>query len=383
MKRTAPEFPLETNVMKFFKFGVVYMMLALTSPMIMASEDTEAEEHGNEIELSPIQMSTAGIVVEPLTLRDIAVEINAPGEVKLNAYLTRKVTPRITAQIMQRHVRLGDHVVPGQVLVTLSSVEMAEAQGALQVAEREWQRVRKLGRKAVSDRRYTEAMVTSEQARSRVIAYGMTPGQVDALLAGKKGMRADGTFQLLAVHAGTVIRDDYIEGEFVEPGRVLIEISDESQIWVEANLPSAEAQNIEVGAAARVRVGDNWLPGTVIQSHHMLDEITRTRAVRIELPNPDEQLHPGLFVDTRIQGSTVNEALAVPEDALLRSPDGDWVVFVEDEPRRFKPVEVEWLRTVNGLAVIEGVADGTRVVTSGAFFVQSELAKSGFQVHAH
>ena len=138
-----------------------------------------------------------------------------------------------------------------------------------------------------------------------------------------------------------------------------------------------------MGTSAQVRVGANWLQGKVIQSHHVLDETTRTLAVRIELPNPDERLHPGLFVEARIQGGGVVEALAVPEDALLRSPDGDWEVFVEDEPGRFKSVEVELIGIVKGLAMIEGVTPGTRVVVEGAFFVQSEFAKSGFEVHAH
>jgi len=346
-------------------------------------EEQGHEEHGNEVALTAAQRQAAGIRAEPLNMRDLAGEISAPGEVKLNAYLTRKVTPRVTAQVVQRHARLGDHVKQGQTLVTLSSVDMAEAQGALQVAEREWQRVRKLGRETVSDRRYTEARVAFEQARAKVIAFGMTAGQIDSLLAGGKGARADGAFQLLAPQAGTVIRDAFIEGEFVEPGRVLFEISDETRVWVEASLTPEEALGIEQGTPARVRLGRDWLTGTVIQSHHALNETTRTLAVRIEVPNPEERLHPGLFVETRIQIGRQVKVLALPQEAVLRSPDGDWVIFVEDEPGRYKPVEVKVARTIQSLAVIEGVPVGTRVVTRGAFFIQSELAKSGFEVHAH
>ncbi len=341
------------------------------------------EEHGNEVALTAAQRQAAGIRVEPLTVRSLAGEITAPGEVKLNAYLTRQVTPRITAQIVQRHVALGDHVTPGQVLVTLSSVDMAEAQGALQLAAREWRRVQKLGRETVSDRRYTEARVAFEQARARVAAYGMTAEQIDALLTGDKGAPADGSFQLLAPQAGTVIRDAFIEGEFVEPGRVLFEISDESRVWVEANLAPEDASGVEPGTPARVRAGKAWLAGKVIQSHHTLNETTRTLAVRIEAPNPEERLHPGLFVETRIQGGDTAQVLALPQEAVLRSPDGDWMIFVEDEPDRYKPMEVDVIRTVETLAVIKGVPAGTRVVTQGAFFIQSELAKSGFEVHNH
>ena len=344
--------------------------------------DHDEEQEVGAIEISADQQRVAGIVVEPLQPRSLAAEISAPGEVKLNAYLTRKVTPRITAQIMQRHVRLGEHVTTGQPLVTLSSVEMAEAQGALQVAEREWRRVESLGRSTVSERRYTEAQVAQQQAVSRVGAYGMTRGQINALLAGNK-VSADGTFQLIATQPGTVIRDDFVEGEFVEPGRELFVISDETQIWVEANLTPEEALGVMTDARARVRVGSTWFEGRVIQAHHVLNETTRTLGVRIEVANPDERLHPGLFVDTRIVGTALVDVFAVPEDAVLRSPDGDWVVFIEEEPDKFEPLEIEVIRTIKGLTVIEGPESGTRIVTQGAFFVQSEIAKSGFEIHNH
>ncbi|MEQ9451629.1 MAG: efflux RND transporter periplasmic adaptor subunit [Pseudomonadales bacterium] len=346
------------------------------------SDHEGEEEEGGSVTITPAQQKTAGIVVEPLVSRRLAGEIAAPGEVKLNAYLTRKVTPRITAQVMERHARLGDQVSEGQPLITLSSVDMAEAQGTLQVAELEWLRVKSLGRDTVSARRYTEAQVAQQQARARVRAYGMSTDQITALVSNSQ-FNADGSFQLVAPQAGTVISDEFIEGEFVEPGRVLFEVSDESRIWVEASLTPEEAFGIERGAVARVRAGGSWFEGEVIQAHHVLDETTRTLAIRIEIQNADERLHPGLFVDTRIGVRPLVDAIAVPEEAVLRSPDGDWVVFIEGKPGEFEPKEVELLRTVQGLAVIDGVEPGTRVVTQGAFFVQSELAKSGFQVHNH
>lgn len=368
---------------------ILYLILSI-APVVQAADEHghhemehDQDEHDNEVMLTPTQRRSADIRIETLQRRSLTGEIAAPGEVKRNAYLTRQVTSRIAAQVVERHARLGDHVLQGQPLVTLSSVEMAVAQGDLQVAEREWQRVRKLGRATVSDRRYTEARVARNQARARAIAYGMTAEQIDALLTGEEGARADGTFQLVATRAGTVIQDAFIEGEFVEPGRALFEISDETRVWVEASLMPEEALGIEKGSPARVRLGGEWLTGVVIQSHHAVNEITRTLAVRIEVPNPDERLHPGLFVETRIEAGSPVDALALPREAVLRSPDGDWMIIVEDEPDHYRPVEVEVSRTVQGLAVIEGVPAGTRVVTKGAFFIQSELAKSGFDVHNH
>ena len=328
-------------------------------------------------------MQAAGVEVSVLQLQEVADVVTAPGEVQLDAYRTVKITPRIAAQVVARHARLGDEVRTGQPLVTLSSVEMAEAQGQLLVAAREWERVRKLGRKVVSERRYTQARVEYEQALARVKAYGMTDSEIRDLLAGR-GDGPDGTFKLLSPLDGRVLRDDFIVGQRVEPGDVLMVIADESVMWVEARVKPADAARIAVGAPAEVRVNEQRLPARVSQIHHTLDETTRTLGVRLEVANPEDRLHPGMFVTVRIQTRDRTRALVVPEKAVLRSPDGDWQVFVQqDEAGEFKAVEVKVLRIRDGQAVIEGIAPGTPVVTAGAFFIQSEMAKSGFETHNH
>ncbi|MEN8174862.1 MAG: efflux RND transporter periplasmic adaptor subunit [Pseudomonadota bacterium] len=307
--------------------------------------------------------------------------MRAPGEVRLNAYATAQVTPRIDAQVLARHARLGEGVERGQSLVTLSSVDMAEAQGDLVVAEREWQRLTKLQRQFVSESEYLEASVARQKALSRVLAYGMTQAQADALVTADSE-KADGSFALLAPQSGTVVRDPFILGEQVEPGRVLFEITDESVRWIEAQMPPEEAARASVGDHARVAYREAWLDGRVTQIHHLLDETTRTQAVRIEVPDPKHLLHPGVFVDVVVLAGKGEPVLAVPEAAVLRGQDGHWQVFVPDDDT-FRPVEVEVVRTAAGIAVIEGIPAGTQVVTRGAFFLQSELAKSGFDPHDH
>jgi multidrug efflux pump subunit AcrA (membrane-fusion protein) len=210
----------------------------------------------------------------------------------------------------------------------------------------------------------------------------MTQAQVDALVAGASD-QADGSFALLAPQSGTLVRDGFILGELVEPGRVLFEITDESVRWVEARMPPGEVAKVAIGAEARVAYRDSWLDGRVSQLHHLLDEATRTQAVRIEVPDPAHRLHPGVFVDVVIVSGDGEPVLALPETAVSRSADGDWQVFVAVSEDSFRPVEVEVLATAAGSVVIDGLAAGTRVVTRGAFFLQSELAKGGFDPHNH
>jgi len=349
-----------------------------------AAGDEEEHDETGVVHLTAEQMKTAGIKVSKLTLTDVAGTFTAPGEIMLNDYRTVKITPRISAQIIERHALLGDNVVVGQPLVTLSSVEMAEAEGTLLVAEREWLRVKGLGRKVVSDKRYTEARVTRDQAKARVRAYGMSDEQIESLLGSKNKVAADGTFSLVATLDGRVLHDDFIIGERVDPGRELMVIADESVMWVEARVRPEDASKISAGNPASILINDAVMPAKVSQIHHTLDETTRTLAVRLEVENTDDHLHPGMFVNARIQTNNKKQALSVPEAAVLRSPDGDWQVLVEqDEAGEFKGVEVELEYVSNGNAVISGIDAGTSVVTKGAFFVQSELAKSGFEIHDH
>jgi len=348
-----------------------------------AHEDGGHDEDEQSVKLSAKQLEVAGIVVSEIQPQSVAEIISAPGEIMLNEYRTSSVTPRVSSQVVKRHVKLGDVITTGQPLVTLSSVAMATAQGNLIVTGREWQRVKKLGRKVVSAQRYTEARVNHEQAKARVLAYGMTAKQVESFLKSGDASKANGSFQLLAPQAGTIIFDRFIVGELIEPGTKLFIISDESLLWVEAKLTPAQAALVSTGSPANILAGNKNFSGKVVQVHHALDEDTRTLGVRIEIANPDDALHPGVFVQAQISSVNAEQVMALPVNAVLRSPDGDWAIFIEHEKNRFEPQEIELLRTVGDLAIIEGIDPGTRVVTQGAFFVQSELAKAGFSVHNH
>jgi len=349
-----------------------------------AHDNDHQDEETNQVKLSKTQQAQAGIVVQPLASSAIPEWIKAPGEIRLNSYATSRVTPRIQAQLVERHAYLGDQVVKGQPLVTLSSVAMAESQGDILAASNEWQRVRKLGSKVVSERRFQAAQIALQQARARLLAYGMTVSQLDEFLQAGLASQANGQFSLLSPQAGTVIRDSFVIGQMVEPGDLLFEITDESLLWVEARFDPQAVNHIGTGTLARVHTGQQWIPAKVIQEHHALDEATRTLAVRLEISNPGDHLHPGQFVTVQIQSDEdAGSGISLPSQALQRSPDGHWLVFVEQQPGEYKATEVEVIRQSAQRAVIAGLAPGTRVVTQGAFFLQSELAKSGFEVHNH
>jgi len=358
---------------------VMAATVMLSQAAIAEEEDghDEHEEEGGTLVLTESERTAAGIVIGGVELKPLSEQLRLPGEVIPNAYLSAKVTPRISAQVVKRHARLGENVLIGQRMATLSSVEMADAQGALIVADQEWRRVQVLGKDVVSARRYTEAQVTRQAAMAKVLAYGMLEEQARSLLATGDASRATGAFDLLAPIAGTVLLDDFVVGELIEPGRVIFEISDETSLWIKASAVPSDIGGISIGTPAQVSVdGNEWIDGKVVQLHHRLDELTRTQALRIAVSNENDQLHAGEFVQVAIKTAETAPMLAIPREAvvLLR---GDTVVFALHEDDEFEPVLVDSDKTVGDWIVIRsGLHQGDQIVIQGAFFLKSLLLKS-------
>jgi len=353
-----------------------FLILCLFGSTPAFAEEEHEEEEGGIPPMTVEQRRAMGILTQLVGTQLMADEVIAPAEVTVNRYHTAEVTPRITAQITQRHARMGQQVKKGQKLVTLSSVEMAEAQGQLLMADREWRRVQKLGRQVVSEKRYVEAEVAHQQAYAKVLAFGMTEAQVKALLKLGDVSRATGSFDLISPQAGTVLSDDFVIGRVVEPGQVLMEISDESRLWVEAQLAAEVAASIEVGSPARVSSDERqWFTGKVVQIHRRMDETTRTLAVRIELDSSKGGLRPGQFVKSAIQITVGAPVLAVPKASVLLL-QGDYVVF-KPEGEEIHPMPVERGATRGNWTEIKaGLALGDEIVTQGAYVLKSLLLKS-------
>ena len=346
---------------------------------LAAAEKSEIplREHADE---SPLILDTAtqkqlGIATAVVEQHALEHEIRAPGEVKSNAYASALVSPRIPAQVVRRHAKLGDQVKPGQPLVTLSSIEVAEAQGALIVSERDWQRVKSLGAEAISAKRHTEAQVARDQARAKLHAYGVGDGEIATLLQ-RGSARANGEFTLTAAQAGRVTADDFVIGERIEPGRALFALNDESTVWVEAQLAPDASERVRVGTAARVEAHAQSLPGKVVQLSHRTVEGSRTTPVRIEVANPGDLLHAGEFVEAYVAGAGATAVLAIPTAAITQL-QGQASVFRANDSGGFDIVPIAIGETRGELTVVEqGLATGQVIVVEGVYVLKGRLLKS-------
>lgn len=174
---------------------------------------------------------------------------------------------------------------------------------------------------------------------------------------------------------GTVLKKDAFEDQYVTAQKELYEIADLSTVWVQAKIYEYELPHVHLDQPATVTVEalpDEELKGKVVFIQATVEQPTRTVEVRVELPNEEGVLRPGMFAEIRIDHD-MGEGLLVSEEAVIRTGEHTYA-FRADDNDRFVPVEVSIspLRFEEQYQVLAGLEEGDRVVTSANFLIDSE-----------
>jgi len=373
-------------------------LLLIASPAIAKEGDLANNNHEQNhkekdiVKLTPAQIKQVGIVSKPLRRQPLLQAINAPGTVAVNDYLSADVTTVVDAIVHARFVHLGDHVKKGVTLVTLTSTALAQAEaGYLRAkaehrrSQQEWVRLKKLAaQKIVSQARLQQADSTYQVMRANLAAakatlfsYGLNKQDIATLM----NQRIYGLLTLRSANVGTVMADDFRIGEHLAAGSRLMQIVDESHVWVEVKIPEGELASVRIGQLSLVtpKGGSRHYSGKVLNIHHKLDAVTRTAGVRLNIVNIGDGLHPGMFVRADISIGSGEKALLLSEASIQRQ-GSQLTVFVEKKPGYFERREVTIDKASMGQVIIlKGVAVGELVVVKGAFVLASELAKAGFE----
>lgn len=373
-----------------------------------AAEQAHDDHSEQALTFTPAQLELAGIRLLPLSsdslsLTNLNLDVRATATLVVDRDKTATLAPQLDVRVQARHVVPGQEVKKGEPLLTLGGAAVAQAQADYINAAAEWSRIKRMSEGAVSVSRRMQAQVDAELKRAILEAIKMTPAQIRAL---ESTPEAIGSYQLLAPIDGRVQQDIAMLGQVFSAGTPLMQLTDESHLWVEAQLTPAQAVNVNVGSPALIQVGDKTLAGKIIGRSHELDSVTRTEQVLVSMPNPDHILHAGQFAELYFAdasqniadaaqnraaasgGSGLSSGIVLPDAALTRSSDGDWQIFIQDEDG-FEAIEVELVQRQRGLSLVRGgELDKARqaqlkVVVAGAFFLSSEQAKAGFDIHAH
>jgi len=225
--------------------------------------------------------------------------------------------------------------------------------------------------------RATGDAVLAQAARARLTLLGMPPALVDRVEASGQ---AQAVTTIVAPRGGLIAELMVREGMTVAAGATLARINGLGRVWVEAALPEAQAATVRAGQ--RVELRPAAFPGELLRGRvaAVLPEAsrdTRTLRVRIEMPNPGGRLRAGMFAQVRLLGDAGAEVLTVPAEAVIRT-GRHALVYVVDEPGRYRPVPVQIGDEVDGrIAVLHGLTAGQQVVASAQFLIDSEASLQG------
>jgi Cu(I)/Ag(I) efflux system membrane fusion protein len=337
---------------------------------LVVPEGDGASSGRRQLSLGPDAARLAGVRVEAARLADVSARTRLFGRVEYDESRVRVITAWIGGRIDRLHVdTTGELVRAGQPLALVYSPELVAAQAEFIQAVRARERAEG-GSSLVVD----TALRMERAAREKLRLLGMGPGRIDAMA--RRGAPADHV-TVTAPQSGIVTEKKVVEGMYVQTGMPMYSVADLSKVWVVLEAYESDLVWMALGRDVAFRV--EALPGRefsgkIVYVGTSVDPATRTVDVRVEVPNPDLDLKPGMFVSAVQKGGAARE-IVVPASAPLITGDRA-VVYVADpdRPGSYEGREVVLgPKTDQGYVVRRGIAEGEMVVVQGAFRIDAAL----------
>jgi cobalt-zinc-cadmium efflux system membrane fusion protein len=354
-----------------------------------AKHDDHKDE--NTVRIAPEMVRDLRVTTTHAETRAAGERVSVLAELRVDQDAYAEVATPAPARVTRVLVKAGDEVKAGQPLVELASGDMSKARAELTAADArltaaKQNLVRKQGlfaERLIPERELIEARTQVMDAEAaRTVAAGALKQ-----FAGSEGGAG---LVLRAPVAGTVIDRDVVIGQLAEPAKTLFKIGDLSKLWLVAHVFERDAVRVRVGGtgtATFAALPGKTVDGKIIWIGRQVETASRTVPVRLEVPNPDGVLRPGMSANVSIPiGETSGQVVAVPIAAVQRVGD-KWAVFTPKGPGVFEAKPVGRGRDLGGeVEILSGLAAGTEVVVDGAFLLKAEFDKSrgeGGHDHQH
>lgn len=217
-------------------------------------------------------------------------------------------------------------------------------------------------------------------ARQRLLLAGMPATLIDRVARSGK---VQALVTLVAPTAGVIQALELRPGMTVLPGATLARINGVTNVWLEAAVPEAQAQGLREGLAVQAELPaypGHALTGKLTALLADADLQSRTLRLRIELPNLEGRLRPGMTAQVTLHPvGQADDSLLIPAEAVIRTGKRNVVMLAEDQSH-FRPIEVVLGQESGGqVAVLQGLQAGQRVVASGQFLIDSEASLKGIE----
>ena len=326
------------------------------------------------------------------------------------------VTPPIAGRLLAPRggvfPSLGDLVEAGQVLalvqppfsefivkLTEAEAQMIRTKLAVDHAQRSYERIHRLAaQKAKSERELQEAafaLATARAEHEAALAVRSAYENAGAIFVREPGKVEGPGLPVVALRApigGRIIRVAAAVGEHVSTAQSVFTILDARRVFIEARIPESELGLIGPSPDATYEMPHapgNLVPilgeggGRIVFFGAEVDPESRTVPLVYEVPNPKGRLRVGMALDLYIETARAEQALAVPTSAVVEE-DGRPVAFVQVSGETFQKRHlVLGIRDGAFVQVLEGLAEGERVVTQGAYAVRLASVSSAIPAHGH
>lgn len=370
---------------------------AVDHPDEAPHDDGHTDGDARTVKIDPEMLRDLRITTAQVESRPGGEGVTVLGEIRVGQDAYAEVGSAIPARITRVLVRAGDKVTAGQALVELQSVELGKARAAFLAAKARAELTRKTAdrkRGLAADKIISEGELQTVEAEAMSAAAEVRAAKsaLTALGASLQDLENDGDASKLILRspiAGVVIDRDASLGQVADPSKALLKVGELSALTLVVHAFERDAVRVKAGTVARVTLPA--LPGkgfeaTVAAVGQQVEAASRTIAVRLDLPNTQGLLRPGMSASAFIPiGDGEANVVSVPAAALQRANDG-WLVFTPQREGVFELREVGRGRDLGGeVEILSGLKPGESVVVEGAFLLKAELEKSRGEGehHAH
>jgi cobalt-zinc-cadmium efflux system membrane fusion protein len=383
---------------------IVVVALLLTKAFVFStsSETTSRSElppstAGRSVALDEVpsvdlsEKQAASLKVGPVDTRDFEVLKTAVGTIGFNENMLVQVFSQYPGKILKALYNVGDDVKKGDVLFTIDSPDLLQAEstllasaGVLELQKRILARATGLLRAGGSAQKDIDQATSDQQtaegnfkaAMNSVRIFGKSDAEIEQIFHDRK---VDSTLVVPSPIDGRVVTRNAAPGFLTQPGTAPapFSVADISTMWMIANVIETDAPAYKVGQPVEVRVPaypDKVFKGHVTTVGSIIDPNTHRQLVRSEIEDPEHLLRSGMYASFIIRVGGPLRSLAVPADGVVREGDGTITVWVTKDSRHFIKRTVSIGARQNGwVQILDGLQPGETVVTEGAVFLSNRL----------
>lgn len=338
-----------------------------------------------EIVLSRTQFETSGMKVGAPEAMLFSNEINANGYLSASLSGRAKINTLIAGRVRQVYHSVGDQVKKGDALFLLESYEIiqlqqdyAELTYQLALLKADYERQKSLSdEKIVAQKEFNK---TESDYRSMLARAGGLKARLKLINMDPASVEDGNIVSVLTVRSpirGVVTSQELVLGQFIEPQLTVMEVVDTRKLQLTLRVFERDLSALVIGQTVKFYTPDQpelVYEATLSHIGKSLDPETKTVQCLARIQAVDRGVFVNmLYVETKVI-TCQREALAIPENALIREPDRDfiWSMVAEHEDQlTFRKIPVQTGPTRRGFTEILD-EDLTKILLEGAFMLRVE-----------